>query len=298
MGGMNDMSDLRTSSDAATLISRADPEPVREHWVEVDGTLYPPKQAYHLLTGLPRSDYNTHHALSQLRRHGFATSTYTPGAPPKISEPPKKTVRKSSPKTSTARKRTSTPVHETPGTWRVADGSAVPFSEALAVWADEAHKILEATARRYNDFVTYKELSEKVQDVSGIRTRMHMRNWIGRVLAAVVDECTNRHEPPLRALCVTQNHTVGEGYRYVLEKNGEPLPDDLDLHAAHARLLCYRAYATDLPADGGVATLPKQVATARANAARKAAAARPERIELCPVHYTALPQSGRCDYCG
>ncbi|WP_109529963.1 hypothetical protein [Nocardia aurea] len=47
-----------------------------------------------------------------------------------------------------------------------------------------------------NDFVTYGELAETVQDVTGIRTRMQMRNWIGKVLAEVVRECVRRGEPP------------------------------------------------------------------------------------------------------
>lgn len=297
MSAMNVMSDLRSSTDAATLISRAEPEPIREHWVEVDGTLYPPKQAYHLLTGISRSDYNTDEALTQLRKHGFATSSYATGSV-KTSPPTTRPLTRKTTQSAPAKKKPEpTPAGKTPGTWRVSDGSAMVFSDAIATWAAVAHDVLESTAHRYNDFLTYKELAEKVQELSGIRTRMHMRNWVGRILSAVVDECAHRNEPPLTSLCVTQSQTVGEVYRYVLKKTGEPIPDDLDMHAAEARLRCYRMYATDLPSDGGVPTLPRQVAAARANAARKAAAERPEKIELCPVHFTALPQSGRCDYC-
>lgn len=292
------MSDLREVNDAATLISRADPEPVREHWVEVDGTLYPPKQAYHLLTGLSRSEYNTDHALTQLRKHGFATSVFSPGPSPKTHAPVAQPV---APKVTRRAPVKKDPAAARAGrnhrTWRVCDESAVESSDALDEWAAVAHDVLTATAERYNDFVTHQELSEKVQEISGIRTRMQTRNWIARVLGAVVDECARRNEPPLTSLCVTRNHTIGEGYRYVLETEGESIPNDLDQHAAEARLRCYRTYATDLPRTGGVPTLPKQVATARANAARKAAAERPEKIELCTVHRTALPRSGRCDYC-
>ena len=131
----------------------------------------------------------------------------------------------------------------------MSDGSAVSFRDAISEWGAVAHDVLLETASRYNDFVTYKELAEKVQEISGIRTKSQMRNWIGKVLAVVVEECARRDEPPLTSLCVTQNQTVGDGYRFVLETAGEPIPDDLDHHAAEARLKCYRAYSTDLPSN-------------------------------------------------
>ena len=291
MGHMSDTPDSDTANTAA-LIRKAAPEPLQEHWADIDGVLYPPKQAYHLITGQPRSAFNTHHALAQLRTLGFATSTYTPRAvsstDPSTDEP-----------VSTADEidHVEPAPATTPGTWRVSDGSAVSFRDAIAEWGRVAHDVLVETATRYNDFVTYKELAENVQEVSGIRTKSQMRNWIGRVLGVVVEECARRGEPPLTALCVTQNQTVGDGYRFVLETAGEPIPDDLDHHAAEARLRCYRAFSTDLPSDGGTPTLPPQVTASREVAARKAAAARPEKIELCPEHHTALPRSGHCDYC-
>jgi len=291
MGHMSDTPDSDTATTAA-MIRKTAPEPLREHWADIDGVLYPPKQAYHLIAGQPRSEFTTHHALAQLRKYGFPTSTYTPRGvsntvPPAdqpVSTPDE--IDHSEPAPTT-----------TPGTWRVSDGSAVLFRDAIAEWGRVAHDVLLDTATRYNDFVTYKELSEKVQEVSGIRTKSQMRNWIGKVLAVVVEECARRGEPPLTSLCVTQNQTVGDGYRFVLETAGEPIPDDLDHHAAEARLRCYRAYSTDLPSNGGTPTLPPRVTASREAAARKAAAARPEKVELCPEHHTVLPRSGRCDYC-
>lgn len=286
---MNDTPDFDTAA-AAALIRKNAPEPLQEHWADIDGVLYPPKQAYHLISGQPRSEFNTHYALAQLRKCGFATSVYTPrGASdtsPAVDKPASgDTIGHPEPATTT------------PGTWRVSDGSAVSFRDAIAEWGTVAHDVLLETATRYNDFVTYKELAEKVQEISGIRTKSQMRNWIGKVLAVVVEECARRDEPPLTSLCVTQNQTVGDGYRFVLETAGEPIPDDLDHHAAEARLKCYRAYSTDLPSNGGTPTLPPQVTASREAAARKAAAARPEKVELCPEHHTVLPSSGRCDYC-
>ncbi|UGT55207.1 hypothetical protein [Nocardia asteroides] len=74
---------------AATMeaISRVTPEPISEHWVVVGGDLYPPKQVYQLITGLPRSAFTSHRALSELRKLGLQTSTYTPrGAPAATAE--------------------------------------------------------------------------------------------------------------------------------------------------------------------------------------------------------------------
>jgi hypothetical protein len=94
-----------------------------------------------------------------------------------------------------------------PGTWRTVDGSAVSFNDARLGRAFAAHEVLVDTATRFNDFITYKELSEQVQKMSGIRTRSQMRNWIGSVLARVADRCHGACEPPLTALCVRQDHT-------------------------------------------------------------------------------------------
>ncbi|WP_459546077.1 hypothetical protein [Nocardia sp. X0981] len=59
-------------------IGKVAPEPIREHWVVVEGKRYPPKQVYQLITGLPRSAYTSHRALAELRRWGLSTSVYTP----------------------------------------------------------------------------------------------------------------------------------------------------------------------------------------------------------------------------
>lgn len=63
-------------AEALAVISQHRPEPVREHWCLVGTRRYPAKQAYHLLTGLPRSQFTSHQALSGLRSAGFTTSRY------------------------------------------------------------------------------------------------------------------------------------------------------------------------------------------------------------------------------
>jgi hypothetical protein len=55
-------------------VSRALPEPVREHYVVIEGRRYPPKQVIALATGLDRADFTTHQARRILRRLGFAAS--------------------------------------------------------------------------------------------------------------------------------------------------------------------------------------------------------------------------------
>lgn len=47
------------------------PEPVRDHFVVVNGRRYPPKQALGRVTGLDRADFTTHHARRILTNLGF-----------------------------------------------------------------------------------------------------------------------------------------------------------------------------------------------------------------------------------
>ncbi|WP_336883274.1 hypothetical protein [Rhodococcus globerulus] len=58
------------------LVSQAAPEPIREYWADIGGVRYPPKQAYQLISNLPRSSFTSHTALARLRRIGFTTSIY------------------------------------------------------------------------------------------------------------------------------------------------------------------------------------------------------------------------------
>jgi hypothetical protein len=180
-----------------------------------------------------------------------------------------------------------------PGTWRPDDGSAFPFAKARELWAVAARDVLIATARRYHAYVTYGELALAVQKESGVETRSQMRNWIGGVLGMVADDCRRRGEPALTALCVRQDETVGDGYRYVIESAGERVPEDLDQHAAEARLECYRFFGAELPENGGRPALTRRVAEAR----KRAAKAQPERPPICRTCFTQLPRTGQCDNC-
>jgi hypothetical protein len=179
-----------------------------------------------------------------------------------------------------------------PGTWRVSDGDAVAFNEAKAEWAQAGRRVLIQTAMRYHDIITYGELAEQVQILTGIRTKSQMRNWIGSVLGMVADECVRRNEPPLTSLCVHQDGSVGEGYVYVVRLQQSNVPEDLDQHAADARLDCYRFFGATIPADGGSPALTPQVA------ARRRAARRDNRpAQVCPRCFLVLPATGVCDSC-
>jgi hypothetical protein len=182
---------------------------------------------------------------------------------------------------------------EPPGTYRVTDGARVQFADALAAWIPFAYDELLATARKYNSHVTYLELSGRVQELSGIRTRMLLTNWIGKLLEQVAARAKTNGEPPLTSLCVHQDGTIGPGYARA-PKSGVSTPgEDIEYCAAQHRLLCYQKYAANLPTDGGHPALTKAEAQRRA----RKAAQEPIHRALCPVHFIELPASGRCDYC-
>ncbi|MGH3213950.1 MAG: hypothetical protein ACRDPY_48065 [Streptosporangiaceae bacterium] len=182
---------------------------------------------------------------------------------------------------------------ERPGTYRVADGARIQFADALEDWVPFAHDELLATAHRYNAYVTYLELSERVQELSGIRTRMLLTNWIGKLLEQVAVRAKANGEPPLTSLCVHQDGTIGPGYARAPKSVVDTPGEDIEYYAAQHRLLCYQKYAADLPTDGGDPALTKAEAQRRA----RKPAQEPTHRALCPVHFTELSVSGRCDYC-
>lgn len=182
---------------------------------------------------------------------------------------------------------------ELPGTYRVADGARVQFADALAAWVPIAYDELLATARKYGAYVTYLEFSEHVQELSGIRTRMLLTNWIGKMLEQVAARAKANGQPPLTSLCVHQDGTIGPGYAHAPRSVADVPGEDIEYYAAQHRLLCYQKYAADLPADGGRPVLTKAEAQRRARKASQ----EPAHRAVCPVHFTELPASGRCDYC-
>jgi hypothetical protein len=109
-----------------------------------------------------------------------------------------------------------------PGTYRESDGSAVAFQAAKRAWAEAARSALLRTATVYHGWISYGDLAEEVQRVSGIRTRALMHYWIGEVLGMVSHQCHARGEPLLSSLCVDASGSVGPGYRSLLSELAEP----------------------------------------------------------------------------
>ena len=156
--------------------------------------------------------------------------------------------------------------------WDVADRPRCSgcFSDAPLAWPTAAREALIETARQYGAFITFGELAELVQVRSGILTKSQMRKWIGLILGRVADDCARRQQPPLSALCVRSDQTIGDGYAYVASITDTEMPRDLGHHAAEAGLTCYRSFGAALPSDGGQPQLPPQVAAARAKLRRTA----------------------------
>lgn len=174
-----------------------------------------------------------------------------------------------------------------------AHGAKVSQADAIAAWTVVARDVLLTTARRYHSVITYKELAAEVQEASGITTLQRLDYWIGSLLENVAIEATRRGDPPLTALCVHQDGTIGPGYARAPKSVAADPNADVDQLAAEHRLLCYREYAEDLPADGGVAALTPQVAARTARQRKAEPPARP----VCPIHFEELPATGVCGSC-
>ena len=157
-----------------------------------------------------------------------------------------------------------------------------------------AYDALVETARRYNRWTTYLELTEHVQQVSGVRTRMLIGNWSGKLLERVAQLAADKGEVPLTSLCVHQDGTIGVGYmRAPKSVDVDPAADVDELSADH-RLLCYKKYAADLPADGGKPALTPTVAEARA---RRKVQSRPKGQALPGRNFIELSSTGKCSLC-
>lgn len=60
-------------------MTAVEPEPLRGHYVVIDGRRYPPKQVLAVVTALDRADFTTHQARRTLRRLGFTVARRSPG---------------------------------------------------------------------------------------------------------------------------------------------------------------------------------------------------------------------------
>jgi hypothetical protein len=174
--------------------------------------------------------------------------------------------------------------------------SGTASASTREIWAALARDALIDTAHAYNSVITYKELSELVQERSGVRTRQLMTHWVSDVLGRVARDCGSREEPILSALCVDSTGSVGAGYLAAVRDVQGELTGDPDDHAASERLACYGHFGAVLPRGGGLPTLTPQVQRARdrKSALRMAASREPT---ICPHCYIAVPASGICENC-
>lgn len=189
----------------------------------------------------------------------------------------------------------------TPGTYRIADGSAVAFPDAVDAWARAALPVLTDRARTYGATIGYGDLARALFARSGIATRSLLHTWIGDVLARVADTCADpgNDHPPLDALVIrAEDGTVGGGYADAVARTTGTRPADPEQHAAQARLACYRALARDLPADGGQVAPTATAKTRRRTPTRAAAPApAPPPLATCDVCHMQLSRSGQCVNC-
>lgn len=181
-----------------------------------------------------------------------------------------------------------------PAIYDVLDETEVPIAAATTRWAAAAVDRLRETAHSYNAVITSADLARQIQASTGVRTRTLVSSWIGAVLEQAAELCASTGEPVLTSLCVQSDGTVGEGFATALRKSRQRATKDIEMDAAHARVECYRRYATDFPANGGRAMLTKGVETARGKVR--------SRVDdppgaLCPIHHIAVPASGICDDC-
>ncbi len=60
-----------TKGQVVQALLGVSPEPIRAHWVDINGTRYPVKQAFGRATKLDRLDFATNQARNHLRSLGF-----------------------------------------------------------------------------------------------------------------------------------------------------------------------------------------------------------------------------------
>ena len=191
--------------------------------------------------------------------------------------------------------------------------SEITLDQALRDWVPFAYTLLKETAGRYNALITRDALATKVQELSGVSTDEPQRAWLNQVLTLCAAKAAADAEPPLASLCIRSDGSIGAAYakmplapaavgvEQATKTTLADLGNDVDLYAAEHRLLCYRTFAKNVPADA-VATLPPNLAERRGRAANRAErqkeAARAEAPRpLCMGCFTELPATGVCSRC-
>lgn len=188
----------------------------------------------------------------------------------------------------------------------LANGKYVSQADAVRQWWPVAREVLVETAREYGAWITYDDLSARIQASTGITTKQPVDEWIARVLGAVATDAEQRGEPRLTSLCVTAERRIDENYAGVPSGTDERTRERA---AADDRLACYRFYGAEMPADGGSAVVlapaparRERRASSRSSAPRSSSPARtPPRPAMrettCPKCFMVVPVAARCREC-
>lgn len=183
-------------------------------------------------------------------------------------------------------------------------GRRVGTKEGQPRWAEASFRILSETAATYGATITYTDLAEAAQRRSGLVTSSAPRSWLGQVLAIVARACHMKGLPPLTSLVVQRTDgTVGAAYDAVLAAAGVGAIEDVaerELHAATARLECYRHYCDDVPEDAEP-ILPRKLQPKPESASTRPAK-RKEPVELprqvCQRCFIQMPlAASECPFC-
>ena len=197
--------------------------------------------------------------------------------------------------------------------YRVDTDVELDLTTALGHWAPVAYEQLKSAARQYDTVITHQDMANLVIEQTGIDTEMPLNTFISKVMEFCAAQAAKKNEPPLTSLCVKDDSTMPAAYvrqtrcaqvAAVEQATGTTLADfddDVDRYAAEHRLMCWRTYASDVPADA-VAHLPADLAERRERAAARAEKQRINaRVEaprpVCMSCFTQLPASGICQQC-
>jgi hypothetical protein len=179
-------------------------------------------------------------------------------------------------------------------------------------WAKHAYEVLVETAGRYNAVITHTELAEEVQRRSNLWTKASPGSWVNALLGDLAKVSHLRGEPALASLVVRKHDgQVGAGYDEVLQAMGcGPIDDPMqrELHAATARLECYRHWGADVPEDatpmlpgrmreGTDERASRPAAPSRSTQTTSRASAEPRRGAVCPTCFMEMPVAGPCPNC-
>lgn len=183
----------RRELSAATVRARVlpvPPDPVRTHWVEIDGRRWPPKQAFRAAMGFTDEPFISHFAIRVFRRLGFATSALPDESPQGTSS---STLREHAPSTTPTGTASLTDEDATLAFRRLDDFlAAAPLT---AVLAELEERLLNADRATAGELALSSGFDEDLVDSAlVVRERVGMLDTlihaavIAQVLPLILDE--------------------------------------------------------------------------------------------------------------